>query len=102
MSLRRTKGIVTDNSSSDPVKEADVIMTAAALGLAGDYIATTRQPLQFDMDPLDAHNPKEPAKSALFNYLRTHGSEPTLGGVLILDAVTLHDPELNRISRTLQ
>jgi hypothetical protein len=29
-------------------------MTAAALGLAADYIATARQPLQFDMDPLEA------------------------------------------------
>ena len=67
MSLRRTKGIVSDDSSSDPGKEADVIMTAAALGLAGDYIATTNQPLQFDMDPLDAHNPKDQTKSALFN-----------------------------------
>ena len=54
MSLRRTQGIVTDRSSSDPTKEADVIMTAAALGLAADYIATERQPLQYDMDPLDA------------------------------------------------
>jgi hypothetical protein len=67
MSLRRTKGIVTDNSSSDPKKEADVIMTAAALGLAGDYIATTKKPIQFDMDPLEANNPKEQTKTALFN-----------------------------------
>jgi hypothetical protein len=46
--------------------EADIIMTAAALGLAGDYIATTKKPLQFDMDPLDASNPKD-QKTALFN-----------------------------------
>ena len=67
MSLRRTKGIVTDSSSSDHIKEADVIMTAAALGLAGDYIATTKKPIQFDMDPLEANNPKEQTKTALFN-----------------------------------
>jgi hypothetical protein len=67
MSLRRTKGVVTDSASSDPGKEADVIMTAAALGLAGDYIATTKSPLQYDMDPLDANNPKEQPKTALFN-----------------------------------
>ena len=67
MSLRRTKGIVTDSSSSDPGKEADVIMTAAALGLAADYIATTKKPLQFDMDPLDASSLKEKAKTELFN-----------------------------------
>ena len=63
MSYRRTKGIVTDTPSSDPRKEADVIMTAAALGLAGDYISRTKQPIQFDMDPLDS-NPK---KTSAFN-----------------------------------
>jgi hypothetical protein len=67
MSLRRSKGIVSDSSSSDPVKEGDVLMTAAALGLAGDYIAREKKPLQFDMDPLDAYNPKEQSKTALFN-----------------------------------
>lgn len=64
--MRRTQGIVTDGSSSDPRTEADVIMTAAALGLAADYIATHKQPLQFDMDPLDAANPNDQAKSELF------------------------------------
>ncbi len=39
-------------------------MTAAALGLAGDYIATTQKPLQFDMDPLDAG---DQTKADLFN-----------------------------------
>ena len=34
MAFRRTKGIVTDSDLSDPKKEADVIMTAAALGFA--------------------------------------------------------------------
>jgi hypothetical protein len=66
MSLRRTTGIVSDSSSSDPVKEGDVLMTAAALGLAGDYIAREKKPLQFDMDPLDAYNPKEQSKTSLF------------------------------------
>ena len=65
MSLRSTQGIVSDRSSSDPTKEADVIMTAAALGLAADYIATERQPLQYDMDPLDAGS--DPSKLRLFN-----------------------------------
>jgi hypothetical protein len=54
MTLRRTQSIVSDEPRSDPVTDADVIMTAAALGLAADYIATARQPLQFDMDPLEA------------------------------------------------
>lgn len=65
MSLRRTRGIVTDNPYSDPKKEADVIMTAAALGFAADYIATSKQPLQFDVDPLDAAT--DPTKRGLFN-----------------------------------
>ena len=67
MSVRRTKGIVTDSSSSDPGKEADVIMMAAVLGLAADYIAATKKPLQFDMDPLEASSPQEQTKTALFN-----------------------------------
>lgn len=52
MPLRRTKGIVTDRDDSDPISEADVIMTAAALGFAADFIVTKKQPLQFDIDPL--------------------------------------------------
>jgi hypothetical protein len=32
ISLRRTSGIVTDSAASDPVKEADVIMTAVPAG----------------------------------------------------------------------
>jgi len=61
MPFRRTKGIVTQDG--DPAKEADVIMTAAALGLAGSYIATTKNPIQFDMDPLDTPDEK---KTTLF------------------------------------
>jgi hypothetical protein len=66
MSLRRTRGIVTDRFSSDAGAESDVIMTAAALGLAADYIATRKRPLQLDMDPLDASHPDESAKKVLF------------------------------------
>ena len=42
------------------------------------------------------------SRDAVIDYLKTHSGEPTLGGVLILDAVTVHDGELNRISRTLR
>ena len=42
------------------------------------------------------------SRDAVLQYMKTHGDDPTLGGVLILDAVTLHDSELNRISRTLR
>ena len=52
MSFRTTKGIVSNFDGSDPKKEADVIMTAAALGFAASYIAKER-PIQFDRDPLD-------------------------------------------------
>src|SRR5262249_39318914 len=41
-------------------------------------------------------------RDAVRDYQKTHDKEPTLGGVLILDAVTIHDSELNRISRTLR
>ncbi len=74
--LRRTRGIVTDSPSSEPRKEADVIMTAAALGFAGDYIATTKRPLQFDMDPFDADDPKEKTRTAL----PLHGGQDGCGG----------------------
>ncbi|MFD8197857.1 hypothetical protein [Streptomyces wuyuanensis] len=52
MPYRRTRGIVTDSPSSDPGVEADVIMTAAALGLATSHIKGG-VPLRFDMDPRD-------------------------------------------------
>ncbi|MUJ04974.1 hypothetical protein GNQ12_05810 [Pseudomonas aeruginosa] len=50
-SFRRTMGIVTKDGK--PEVEADVIMTAAALGFAVGYIEDTGFPIQFDMDPLD-------------------------------------------------
>jgi hypothetical protein len=52
MPFRRTKGIVTDSDLSDPKKEADVIMTAAALGFAASYVKSGT-PIRFDMDPKD-------------------------------------------------
>ena len=62
VTFRRTKGIVTNDG--DPELEADVVMTAAALGFAGSYIAETGNPIQFDMDPLEG--PKEPARAKHF------------------------------------
>ncbi|MFD3947913.1 hypothetical protein [Streptomyces sp. NPDC058579] len=47
---RRTHGIVTDSESSNPNIEADVIMTAAVLGLAVSQI-TSGLPIRFDIDP---------------------------------------------------
>lgn len=58
VNFRRTKGIVT--TEGNPEQEADVIMTAVTLGFAGSYIADSGNPIQFDMDPLEAS--KEPAK----------------------------------------
>jgi hypothetical protein len=66
MSIRRTSGIVSDGVASDPAREADVITTAVALGLAGDYIATYGKPLQFDMDPLDAGGSTDRSKFEQF------------------------------------
>ena len=96
MSLRRTRGIVTDRFSSDPGAESDVIMTAAALGLASDYIATRKRPLQFDMDPLDANQPNESAKKALFENTETlgqvhpKGKEIALKTALLSVSIPLH------------
>ncbi|WP_058187367.1 hypothetical protein [Terracidiphilus gabretensis] len=58
MAFRETNGIVS--TDGDAVAEADVIMTAAALGLAALHIAGTKSPIQFDMDPLEAG--KDPTK----------------------------------------
>lgn len=52
MPFRRTRGIVTDLDTSDPKKEADVIMTSVALGFAASYIMNGT-PIRFDMDPKD-------------------------------------------------
>ncbi len=69
MPFRRTTGIVSNLPSSDPKTEADLIMTAAALGFAASYIEKD-QPIQFDMDPLDVHEP-EPTVADIATY--THG-----------------------------
>jgi hypothetical protein len=68
MTVRRTQSIVTDSASADPVKEADVVMTAATLGFAADYIGTNRTALHLDMDPLDA---VDTAKTELFTGVVT-------------------------------
>ena len=52
MPFRRTKGIVTNSDSSDPRKEADVIMTVAALGFAASCVKNGT-PIRFDIDPKD-------------------------------------------------
>lgn len=88
MSLRRTQGIVTDGPSSDPAIEADVIMTAAGLGFTADYLASNRQPLQFDTEPAAPDGADEAARSERFRatvtkidgavaaYLRSQGLVP--------------------------
>jgi hypothetical protein len=81
MQFRSTLGIFTD--ATDPHKDADVIMTAAALGLAADYIAKKKKPIQFDQDPTtpvlqaDAFN-KTVAKmdAAVAAYLKKEKLEP--------------------------
>lgn len=67
MPFRNTNGIVSEDG--DPNMEADVIMTAATLGLAASYIARTQSPIQFDMDPLDAADQNgnfDPGKFSIF------------------------------------
>jgi hypothetical protein len=83
MSFRTTKGIVSNSNESDPQKEADVIMTAAALGFAASYIAQDR-PIQFDRDPLDVdqkdvtafNNAVAKIDKTIAEYLKKHGLEP--------------------------
>ena len=85
MPFRSTEGIVTKDG--DPGVEADVIMTAAALGFAGSYIATTKNPIQFDIDPLVAESDREWASlfratvqkldTAVGAYLKRKGIAPS-------------------------
>jgi hypothetical protein len=83
VSFRRTKGIVSDLDSSDARREADVIVTAAALGFAASYIKHDR-PIQFDMDPLDDDPGKVQAfqsavgkiDTAVADYLQQKGIAP--------------------------
>ena len=51
---RRTYGIVSNLPSSDPAKEADVIMTAVILGFSADYYDKYKTAVRFDIDPVDA------------------------------------------------
>jgi hypothetical protein len=41
------------------------------------------------------------SRDAVRRYLGANASDPTVAGVLILDAVTVHAPESDRIARTL-
>src|SRR5262245_46185173 len=84
MPFRRTLSIVTDTATGDAKKEADVIMTAAALGFAASFVKDD-QPVQFDMDPLDLGHPEwsEPFQravqkidTAIAEYLNAHHLEP--------------------------
>jgi hypothetical protein len=84
MPFRRTTGIVSNLNTSDPSKEADVIITAATLGFAATYIKNDR-PVQFDVDPLDVADQDWTAafKSAvtkidraIANYLKQHDLAP--------------------------
>jgi hypothetical protein len=74
MPFRRTRGIVSIDSSerkdeADMIKQdADVIMTAAALGFAASSIERDR-PIQFDMDPLESDEGKRMAFNDAVNKL---------------------------------
>jgi hypothetical protein len=84
MPFRNTKGIVTEDG--DPDIEADVIMTAAALGFAASVIEETKNPIRFDMDPLDKARDETNFKNftdtvstmnkAIDAYLTKKGSAP--------------------------
>lgn len=109
--FRTTRGIVSDLDISDPRKEADVIMTAAALGFAASYIQKS-DPIQFDMDPLegqdrildDGHIAEDhkTSRDAVHAYLDGNKGNRTVAGTIILDALTVHDGEADRINRTLK
>jgi hypothetical protein len=82
VAFRRTKGIVTNADSSDPGKEADVIMTAAALGFAASQVKSGN-PIRFDIDPKDQSRDWAGFQAvvakidkAVVNYLKKNKLEP--------------------------
>jgi hypothetical protein len=82
MPFRRTKGIVTDSDLSDPKKEADVIMSAAALGFAASSVKNGT-PIRFDIDPKDRAKDLTGLQAvvakidkAVVDYLKKNNLEP--------------------------
>jgi hypothetical protein len=82
MPFRRTRGIVTDSDASDPKTEADVIMTAAALGFAASHVKNGTS-LRFDIDPKDQAKDFTGLQAvvakidkAVVDYLRNNNLEP--------------------------
>ena len=82
MPFRRTNGIVTNSDTSDPKKEADVIMTAVVLGFAASHVKEGT-PIRFDMDPIDKDKDFDRLRSvvakidkAVVDYLKKNDLEP--------------------------
>jgi len=79
--FRRTAGIFTDSRSSQPSVEADVIMTAIALGFAASYVKDGL-PVRFDIDPRERRDWTDFAAvvgkidRAVVDYLSSHDLEP--------------------------
>ncbi len=42
------------------------------------------------------------SRDAVREFMQAREGDPSLGGNLVLDALTVHDSELNRIARTLR
>jgi len=74
-------GILTDSDSSDPRVEADVIMTAMAVGFAASYVKND-VPVRFDIDPKDRNDwgafkaVVAKVDRAIVDYLSKHHMEP--------------------------
>jgi hypothetical protein len=78
---------------------------AVVRDLNNSWYARCLEWLQIGLKTLDdAHitADHEASRDAVLNYLAANKGDPTVGGVLILDALTIHDTEIKRISRTLQ
>jgi hypothetical protein len=54
------------------------------------------------LDDLRIAEGHRPSRDAVRRYLSANHSDPTVGGILILDAVTIHAGESDRIGRTLK
>jgi len=79
--------------------------TAVIRDLNNAWYASCLEWLRAGLDILDdayIAETHKAARDAVRRYLHANRSDPTVGGILILDAVTIHASESDRINRTLK
>ena len=65
----------------------------------GGALASFRDTYRAGLASVDAF--ARASRDAVSEFVHARRGDPSLGGNLVLDALTVHEPELNRIARTL-